>query len=253
MKLEQAVVVVTGGGQGIGRAIARRLVGVGARVCLVDRDVRAGRDAADELGERARFVRGDVAREADVRAALRDAVAWGRRLDGLVNNAGIAEPHVGPVERVSLATWQRTLDVNLTGAFLVTKHALRHLRRARGAIVNIGSTRARQSEPDTIAYAASKGGLVALTHALAVSVGPEVRVNCISPGWIATDEELPRGRRRAPSLRPIDHAQHPVGRVGRADDVAALCAWLLSDEAGFVTGADYVIDGGMTRKMIYAP
>src|SRR6185503_2036133 len=129
------------------------------------------------------------------------ALKWGKRLDGVVNDAAIADPNVGPVERLALAKWQRFLDVNLTGTFLVTKHALRHLRKTRGSIVNISSTRAVQSEPDTIAYAATKGGIVALTHALAISVGPEVRVNCISPGWIATGKER---------LKPSDHAQHPV-------------------------------------------
>jgi NAD(P)-dependent dehydrogenase (short-subunit alcohol dehydrogenase family) len=143
------------------------------------------------------------------------------------------------------------LDVNLTGSFLVVKHAVRHLRAARGAIVNLASTRALQSEPHTEAYAACKGAIVALSHALAISLGPAIRVHCISPGWIATDELAPRDQRRAPKLSRADHAQHPVGRVGRPDDVAALCAWLLSDEAGFVTGQNYVIDGGMTRKMIY--
>ena len=242
MYFEQAVVAVTGGANGIGRAIATGLVGRGARVCILDRDVKGGRAAARELGARARFERCDVAREPEVRRAIAATVRWGGRLDGLVNNAAIADPVIGPVERVALATWNRYLAANLTGAFLMTKHALRHLREARGAIVNIASTRALQSEPDTIAYAATKGGLVALTHALAISLGPEIRVNCISPGWIATG---------TPKLRARDHAQHPVGRVGHPGDVAALCAWLLSDEAGFVTGANYVQDGGMTRKMIY--
>src|SRR4028119_1518100 len=112
-----------------------------------------------------------------------------------------------------------------------------------GARCRAAATRARQSEPDTESYAASKGGLVALTHALAVSLGPDVRVNCISPGWIDTKGE---------ALRPDDHAQHPVGRVGRPEDVAALVAWLLGPESGFVTGAEFVLDGGMTRRMIYA-
>jgi NAD(P)-dependent dehydrogenase (short-subunit alcohol dehydrogenase family) len=106
--------------------------------------------------------------------------------------------------------------------------------------VNIASTRALQSEPDTEAYAASKGGLVALTHALAMSLGPEVRVNCVSPGWIAHE---PVGKK--------DHAQHPAGRVGRPEDIAELVDYLLSDAAGFVTAQNFVVDGGMTRKMIY--
>ena len=235
MRFEAKVFLVTGGGRGIGRAIAERLVTEGARVCVVD---VAGRVTDPRMS----FVRADVAREADVKAAIARCVRWGKRLDGVVNNAGLAHPEIGPIERVSLARWRRYLDVNLTGALLVAKHAMRHLKAARGAIVNIGSTRALQSEPDTFGYAASKGGLAALTHALAISVGPEVRVNCIHPGWIQTTPG---------TLSKADHAQHPVGRVGQPDDVAALCAWLLSSEAGFVTGAEHVVDGGMTRKMIY--
>jgi NAD(P)-dependent dehydrogenase (short-subunit alcohol dehydrogenase family) len=118
-----------------------------------------------------------------------------------------------------------------------------HLRAARrGAIVNIASTRALQSEPDTEAYAAAKGGMVALTHALAISLGPQVRVNCVSPGWIDTGKS---------KLRRADHRQHPAGRVGRAEDIAETVAFLLSEKSGFTTGANFVVDGGMTRKMIY--
>jgi len=249
---EGKVFLVTGGARGIGRAIVKRLADDGARVCVVDSDRAAGLDAAQEYGERVTFVRANVASERDVRRAVAACGRWGRRIDGVVNDAAIADPETGPVEGLSLARWRRLLDVNLTGTFLVTKHAIGHLRRTRGAIVNLGSTRALQSEPHTEAYAATKGAIVALTHALAVSLGPAVRVNCISPGWIATDELAPRGQRRKPRLSPRDHAQHPVGRVGRPEDVAGLCAWLLSDEAAFMTGQNLVIDGGMTRKMIYA-
>jgi NAD(P)-dependent dehydrogenase (short-subunit alcohol dehydrogenase family) len=115
-----------------------------------------------------------------------------------------------------------------------------HLRKTAGSIVNIASTRALQSEPNTEAYAATKGGVVALTHALAMSLGPRIRVNCISPGWIAKTK-----------LSKKDHAQHPVGRAGRPQDVGELVAFLISDPAGFITGQNFVADGGMTRKMIY--
>jgi NAD(P)-dependent dehydrogenase (short-subunit alcohol dehydrogenase family) len=251
MRFAGKAYLVTGGSRGIGRAIAKRLADEGGRVCIADVDRKAGEDAAAEYGERVTFVRADVASERDVRRAVASAARWGKRLDGVVNNAGLVDPDIGPVATVSLATWKRFLDVNLTGTFLVAKHAVAQLAKTRGAIVNLGSTRALQSEPDTIAYAATKGGVVALTHALAISLGPEIRVNCISPGWIATSDYGPRGARRMPKLSHADHAQHPVGRVGRPDDVAGLCAWLLSDESGFVTGQNFVIDGGMTRKMIY--
>jgi NAD(P)-dependent dehydrogenase (short-subunit alcohol dehydrogenase family) len=251
MRFADKVFLVTGGGRGIGRAIARRLVDEGGRVCIVDRDRHAGSDAAREYGAQVCFVHADVGREPDVRRAVTSCVRWARRLDGVVNNAGIAEPHTGPIAELALTTWRRYLDSNLTGAFLVVKHAVRHLRASRGAIVNLGSTCALMSMRDYEAYAASKGAIVALSHALAISLGPVVRVNCISPGWIATAELAPRDQRRAPKLSRASHAQHPVGRVGRPDDIAGLCAWLLSEEAGFVTGQNYVIDGGMTRKMIY--
>ena len=119
---------------------------------------------------------------------------------------------------------------------------------ARGAIVNVASTRALMSEPDTEAYAATKGGLVALSHALAVSLGPEIRVNCVSPGWIDVSATRPDG---PAAIAAADHAQHPAGRVGRPEDVAEAVFYLIGPGAGFVTGANLVIDGGMTRKMIY--
>jgi NAD(P)-dependent dehydrogenase (short-subunit alcohol dehydrogenase family) len=226
----EKVALVTGGAQGIGRGIARALSGLGWQVAVADL-----RRSSDFF-----FVRTDVSREAAARACVRAVAKHFGRLDALVNNAGIADPHSGPLEKLDLREWNRRLGTNLTGPFLMAKHAAPHLRRARGAVVNIASTRALQSEPDSEAYAAAKGGLVAFSHALAMSLGPEVRVNCVSPGWIAHQAA---GRK--------DHAQHPVGRVGRDEDIAALVAYLLSDGAGFVTGQNFVIDGGMTKKMIY--
>lgn len=251
MRFEGKTFLVTGGSRGIGRAIAKRLVDEGGRVGIVDVDRAAGADAVAEYGDRLRFERADIAKESDVRRAVTAIAKWGGRLDGIVNNAAIAKPDVGPTEALALATWQKFLGVNLTGAFLVSKHAIKHLRLRRGAIVNIASTRAYQSEPETIGYASTKGGLVAMTHALAIELGPDIRVNCVSPGWIATDEYAPRSERKPVKLGKADHAQHPVGRVGTPEDIAALVAYLLSDDAGFVTGQDFLVDGGMSRKMIY--
>lgn len=249
---ETKVALVTGAGQGIGRAVAGRFVDDGFRVVLLELDPEAGAEVEAELSARGevRLVVGDVASEADVARAAQTARQAFGRLDALANVAGIMVRK--PVAELTLDEWNRVLSVNLTGAFLCAKACAGDLRRTRGAIVNVASTRARMSEPDTEAYAASKGGIVALTHALAISLGPEVRVNCVSPGWIEVGDWKKRADRTEPELTAEDHAQHPVGRVGRPGDVAALVAWLCSDEAGFVTGADHVVDGGMTRKMIYA-
>jgi len=252
MRFTDKVYLVTGGGRGIGRAIVRRLVEEGARACIVDPDRHGGTDAAREYGAAVLYVRGSVASERDVRRAVAACVKWGGRLDGVVNNAGLTSVKVGRLDDISLATWKKFIDTNLTGVFLVTRAAVEHLRRTKGAVVNLSSTRAMMSEPETEPYAATKGGILALTHAMAISLGPDVRVNCISPGWIATDSYGPRDERKPPKLSKKDHAQHPVGRVGRPEDIASLCAWLLSDEAGFVTGQNVISDGGLTKKMIYA-
>ena len=228
------VALVTGAAQGIGAAIAARLARDGWRVIAADRD---GPGPAPPGG---RAVGCDVTDPAAVAALAVAVTAAEGRLDGLVSNAGIMIRK--PIAALGLHEWNAVLATNLTATFLLARGFAPLLAQARGAIVTIASTRAHMSEPDTEAYAASKGGLVALTHTLAISLGPAVRVNAISPGWIAT---------KGPPPRPEDHADHPAGRVGRAEDIAALAAWLLGPESGFVTGAEFLADGGMTRKMIY--
>jgi NAD(P)-dependent dehydrogenase (short-subunit alcohol dehydrogenase family) len=228
------VALVTGGARGIGAAVAARFAADGWRVVIADRDAAAPAHPA-------RCVRADVSDEAAVQALVAGVAAQEGRLDALVCNAGFMIRK--PIRELTLAEWNAVLGTNLTSAFLLVRAAEAMLRASRGAVVTIASTRAHQSEPDTESYSASKGGLLALSHALAISLGPDVRVNCVSPGWIET---------KGAALSAEDQAQHPAGRVGRPQDVAALVAWLCGPESGFVTGAEFVTDGGMTRKMIYA-
>jgi len=243
--------VVTGGGQGIGKAIAERLLKDGFAVVLAEADEEAGREAEAELRKEGEVLHltTDVGEAASILNLFTEVTKRFGRLDALVNNAAIG--CFKPIEEMSAQEWARILAVNLTGAFLCAKSAVPLLRSSRGSIVNIASTRALMSEPDGEAYGASKGGLLALTHALANSLGPEVRVNAVSPGWIEVRPWKKPSARQDPELRPEDHSQHPVGRVGRPEDVAAAVSWLLSPEASFITGQNVVIDGGMTKKMIY--
>lgn len=254
LPLRDRVVLVSGGAQGIGRGIAQAVIGAGGIVAIGDLDAAAGKACLAEwaVGPRASFQQVEVARETSVRRWVEAALAHHGHIDGLVNNAGVPDPYSGPIDALSLAAWRRWLDVGLGGAFLCSKHALPALRLAGGVIVNVSSTRAHQSEPHTEAYAAAKGGLVALTHALAISEGPAVRVNCISPGWIATDAWRKPTARRKPKLSARDKAQHPAGRVGTPEDIGQLAVLLLGPTSGFVTGQEFIVDGGMTRKMQYA-
>lgn len=243
--------IVTGGGQGIGKATVRRLLDKGMNVVIADVDAEAGEEAAREYEDvgAIRFVQCDVSEEDQVRHLIDETVRAFKGIGALINNAGISR--FKPLAETSLADWNAVIGTNLTGAFLCSKYAAPHLCEGGGAIVNIASTRALMSEADTEAYAASKGGLVALSHALAVSLGPAVRVNCISPGWIETGEWEKKSARRVPRHTERDRLQHPAGRVGLPGDIAVLVDYLISAEAGFVTGANFVVDGGMTRKMIY--
>ena len=254
---QQKTIAITGGGAGIGRGIALHFHGLGWRIAALDKDAEALAELADLLPEAACLtLECDVGNEAQVRRAFGKLDTWlgGAPLTCLVNNAGIADPYCGPLDKLELADWQRWIDASLTAAFLCTRAALPLLRRgaktAGGAsVVNISSTRALMSEPESYAYAAAKGGVDALTHAMAVGFGPEVRANAILPGWIETGPWQKAADRRAPDHSRAARDQHPAGRVGRVEDIAAAVEWLAG--ASFVTGQRIVIDGGMTVKMIY--
>ena len=246
-------IVVTGGARGIGRAIVEYLLHRNAQVVIADCDREAGEELAGNLRrpERNCFFPTDVGREESVARCIDLALHRFGCIDGVVNNAGIANPGHTPVTDLGLEAWEDMLRVNLTGPFLMVKHAAPHIALRKGAIVNIASTRALQSEPHTEAYTASKGGLVALTHALAISFSHRLRVNAILPGWIDVSAHRLKGTHGNQHLRDEDHRQHPAGRVGVPDDVAALAAFLLSEKAAFITGQAFVADGGMTKKMMY--
>lgn len=231
--MSQRVALVTGGARGIGAGIATRLAGDGWRVVIADQDIEGAPQPA-------RAVECDISDEAAVIALMASVRQQEGRLDGLVCNAGIMIRK--PIADLTMADWTRVIGTNLTSTFLLVRAAEAMLRAARGSVVTIASTRAHMSEPDTESYAASKGGLVALTHALAISLGPDVRVNCISPGWILT---------KGPEPSAEEHAFHPAGRVGVPTDIAAVAAFLLGPDSCFITGSEFLADGGVTRKMIY--
>ncbi len=254
IQLDGDVAVVTGGAQGIGKAICHALGCAGARVVITDCDEEAGRECLADLKEDeidAIFVPADVAKADDVARLMHRSAEHFDGVRIIVNNAGIG--HTIPIEDLEIEDFDRVIDVNLRSAVLTAKYALPYMKQTGGTIVNIASTRAFMSEPNTESYAASKGGLIALTHAMAVSLGQyKIRVNALSPGWIETSEWKKRANRRPAHLSATDHEQHPAGRVGKPEDIARAVLFLVDPTADFITGTNMTIDGGMTVKMIYA-
>ena len=250
------VAIVTGGGQGIGLCIAQSFLQAGMNVVVAEHNasLQSKAEAFLDAGEKLLFTQKDVSSETSVQAMVEQTVKRFGRIDFLINNAATASNlpmYAMPIDALTFKQWQTVLGVNLSGPFLCAKYCKPYIEKNKGAVVNIASTRASMSESNTlIAYSASKGGLVSLTHALANSLGPTIRVNCISPGWVVTDA-YQHGRTKT-ELSQADHTQHPAGRVGRPEDIAEMVLYLCSEKAGFITGQNFVIDGGMTKKMIYA-
>ena len=222
---ENKTAVVTGGANGIGRCIAEQFTRCGARVHVID------------LAPGEHYV-GDISDPAVLEAFVAEITAGGGKIDYLINNA---LPEMHGIDDCSWAQFNYALQVGIAAPFYLTKLLLPHFAPG-AAIVNLSSTRDRMSQPQTESYTAAKGGIAALTHALAVSLAGWVRVNSISPGWIDTAYTVYEGP---------DATQQPAGRVGNPLDIANLALYLCSDMAGFITGENICVDGGMTKQMIY--
>ncbi|MGX9147924.1 SDR family NAD(P)-dependent oxidoreductase [Mesorhizobium sp. 128a] len=232
------VALVTGASSGIGAAIADRLAGEGARVFAVQ---------LDEAG-RVETMVADLC-DPDIPAVIIDEVVQqAGRLDILVNNAGRMVE--AKIDETALDDWRLTMALNLDAPFLLIRRAMPHLRKSRGSIINIGSIEGLASNPGHAAYCASKAGLHGLTRAVAVDGGPDgVRCNGVAPGWIDTDLNVNFVAALTEQARGRLGVIHPLGRTGRVEEVAAIVAWIASDEAAFVTGQIFVVDGGRTAKL----
>ena len=225
MDFKDKVAVITGGAQGIGRCIAEEFRKAGAAVCVIDK----------QQGD---YFVGDLADKETLEQFAKEVIEKHGHVDFLINNA---LPLMKGITECSYEEFQYALSVGVTAPFYLAKLFAPHFSEG-AAIVNISSSRDRMSQPQTESYTAAKGGIAALTHALAVSLAGKVRVNSISPGWIDTAYTVYEGP---------DAVQQPAGRVGNPMDIASMVLFLCSDKAGFITGENICIDGGMTRQMIY--
>ncbi len=266
MRLKDKVSIVTGASTGLGLAIAALFAKEGSKVMICCRSEDSGKRAVDiirEQGGEASFTRADVATPADAEKVVRETVDKYGKLNILMNNAGIAPYH--PIEDTSEELWDRTLDTNLKGVFLMSKYAIPELKKqGGGAIVNTASIAGLLGYQSCVAYDASKGGILAITRALAVDLGragTKIRVNAICPGEVIWSdwgdafhsatmvkymEDLPE-KEREKELKEMTR-RHPIGRIGKPEDIAYAALYLASDEASFVTGTHLVVDGGYTVK-----
>jgi NAD(P)-dependent dehydrogenase (short-subunit alcohol dehydrogenase family) len=241
-QFHNATIVVTGGANGIGRETAITFARQGARVIILDINTESGSALALEFPN-IEFICIDLENATAIEQWWTSLQKDGITIDILINNVGLSR--FKPLLELSTGEWDQILNVNLRAAFVCTRQfAAQHTRGSYGRIINIASTRHLMSEPYGEAYAASKGGLVSLTHALAASLANTgITVNCISPGWIHTGD--------VSELSESDHKQHFSGRVGQPADIASMCLYLCEPAHDFINGQNIYIDGGMTKKMIY--
>ncbi len=253
MRLENKVAIVTGAGKGIGWGIAKVFSNEGAKVVVIDWDMEAGEKTAEEIrgsGGDAIFVKCDVSNEEEVKAMVQATLDKYGRIDVLVNNAGVGV--YKPVLEATSEDWDHCLAVNLKGVFLCSKYAIPHMQEVgKGAIVNISSVHSHATVNGVAPYAASKGGITALTRNMAIDYGPAIRVNAIAPGWTLTpliqsifdSYDDPAEQQRLVEQRQV------MKRIGHPEDIGHAAAFLASDEASFITGTQLFVDGGLTAQL----
>lgn len=235
------VCVITGGSNGIGRCMVDQFIKTGYRVFVVDRDESAFEHMQEVYGKQHCFCYGGDIAASEVLEGFADFIReHTAHVDALIHNACLSRR--GILSGCGYEDFNYVLQVGVSAPYYLTM-LLQNLLSKEASIVNIASTRAEMSQADTESYSAAKGGIRALTHALSASLAGKARVNCISPGWIHTGDEA--------DLSATDHSQHPAARVGRPSDIAKMALYLCSDAAGFITGENITIDGGMTRQMVY--
>jgi NAD(P)-dependent dehydrogenase (short-subunit alcohol dehydrogenase family) len=253
-RLDGRVALISGGAQGIGRAIATLFQREGACVFILDCDGRSGNGTAADLTAQnphlpVKYIAADLRESREIQSAVETVQKFHGRVDVLVNNAGIEVDK--SLENLTLADWDLVLNVNLRGAFLLTQAVVPLFAESGGAIVNISSIHATHAFPDSIPYACSKAGMVALTRNLALELSSRhIRVNCICPGYIDTrlwDQYL-RNSSNPKALAAQTTALHPLGRRGMPADVGEAALFLASDSSAFITGIDLIVDGGLTLR-----
>jgi NAD(P)-dependent dehydrogenase (short-subunit alcohol dehydrogenase family) len=249
MDFSGKLVLVTGSSRGIGNAAARLFHECGARVAINGRTEGSTRAAIADFGDRVVAAPGDVATAAGCETIVAAALEGLGGLDVLVNSAGVFQ--TGPIEDFDEAAWDRMIDTNMKGTFFCTRAALGALRASQGSIVNLSSESGLIGQPGSAIYCASKGGVTLMTRSLALELAPEVRINCVCPGWVDTDmarrDYINSSDDPAAALASVE-ADSPMARMAKPEEVAASILYLASDVAGFVTGVALAIDGGSTAS-----
>lgn len=250
LKFKNKVAVVTGGASGIGRCLTQEFVKQGASIAFIDMNMKAAEENVKlikEMGGDVFFFCGDISKQQVLEDFAQQVVGRFKKVDFLINNACISRK--GILEPCSYDDFNYVLQVGVTAPYYLTQLFLPHFS-SNASVVNIASTRAFMSQPNTESYTAAKGGIIALTHAMAVSLSGQVRVNSVSPGWIDTGKYY--NKDYVPNYTKADKMQHPSGRVGTPQDIVRAVFYLCDPENSFVNGENITVDGGMTKLMIYA-